>query len=338
MKLDNTKLKGLFSRVYNSKTEETDSSDIKAYITKVFGNGGQNPDPSMLHQFNQLVVETADEIAKPMVTNLLGLFANVDNETRGNIKELKIPQKNRAKIVWSATGSGVDLVRVEGRKSIFATPAHLSTGFYYEPLDLVQDSEVYFRKLVNDVANAKVRMYLDEINKITAKAVASGKIPAANVKTGSNVTLQEYNKVASVLQRYGGRPVFVGDSLLIDYFAMQQASDSVFSNLLTDGIKEELLTALNPQRIARTTAVNLVNPFTDESNSKVELPVNKGYMFAGGVEQKPFSIVEYGGLRQMVEQDIEDERIKVKITQDASINLVFGEAIAIIEEQAAVSL
>jgi hypothetical protein len=40
----------------------------------------------------------------------------------------------------------------------------------------------------------------------------------------------------------------------------------------------------------------------------------------------------------MVEQDIEDERIKVKITQDASINLVFGEAIAIIEEQAAVSL
>lgn len=338
MKLDATKIKGLFSRVYSNKMEETDTSDIKAYITKVFGDGGQNPDPSMLHQFNQLVVETADEIAKPMVTNLLGLFANVDNETRGNIKELRIPQKNKAKVVWSASGSGVDLVRVEGRKSIFAVPAHLSTGFYYEPLDLVKESEEAFRKLVNDVANAKIRLYLDKVNELTAKAIASGKIPAANVKTGSNVTLQEYNKVASVLQRYGGRPIFVADSLLIDYFAMQQATDAGFSNLLTDGIKDELLTALNPSRIARTTAVNLVNPFTDATNSKVELPVNKGYMFAGGVEQKPFSIVEYGGLRQMVEQDIEDERIKMKITQDVSINLVFGEAIGIIEEQAAVSL
>ncbi|WP_080845563.1 hypothetical protein [Cytobacillus gottheilii] len=338
MKLDNLKLKGLFSRVYNSKMEETDSADIKAYITKVFGDGSANPDPSMLHQFNQLVVETADEIAKPMVTNLLSIFANVDSETRGNIKELKIPQKNKAKVVWSATGSGVDLVRVEGKKSIFAVPAHLSTGFYYEPLDLVKESEEYFRKLVNDVANAKVRLYLDKINALTAQAIASGKIPAANVKTGSNITIAEFNKVASVLQRYGGRPVFVGDSLLIDYFAMQQATDSTFKNLLTDGIKDELLTALNPTRIARTTAVNLVNPFTDASNSKVELPVNKGYMFAGGVEQKPFSVIEYGGLRQQTEQDIEDERVKMKITQDVSINLVFGEAIGVIEEQAAVSL
>lgn len=338
MKLDNSKLKGLFSRVYNSKMEENDSSDIKAYITKVFGDGGQNPDPSALHQFNTLVVETADQIAKPMVTNLLSIFAKVESRNRGDLVELKIPQKNKAKVVWSATGSGVDLVRVEGKKSIFAVPAHLSTGFYYEPLDLVKDSEEYFRKLVNDVANAKVRLFLDKINELTATAIASGKIPAKNVKTGSNITIAEYNKVASVLQRYGGRPVFVADSLLIDYFAMQQATDSTLKNLLTDGIKDELLTALNPTTIARTTAVNLVNPFTDETNSKVELPVNKGFMFAGGVEQKPFSIVEYGGLRQMTETDIEDERVKMKITQDVAVNLIFGEAIGVIEEQAAVAL
>jgi hypothetical protein len=338
MKLDTSKLKGLFSRVYNNKMENEDSADIKAYITKVFGNGSQNPDPTSLHQFNQLVVETADEIAKPMVTNLFSLFAKVENRNRGDLVELKIPQNNKAKVVWSATGSGVDLVRVEGRKSIFATPAHLSTGFYYEPLDLVKESEDYFRKLVNDVANAKVRLYLDKINEMTAQAISSGKIPAKNVKTGSNVTLAEYNKVASVLQRYGGRPVFVADSLLIDYFAMQQATDSTFKNLLTEGIKGELLTALNPTSIARTTAVNLVNPFMDATNSKVELPVNKGYMFAGGVDQKPFSVVEYGGLRQQTAQDIEDERVVMKITQDVAVNLLFGEAIGVIEEQASVSL
>lgn len=332
MALDNTKLKGLFNRVYNSEMEKTDSADIKAYITKVFGDGGANPDPTMLHQFNQLVVETADEIAKPMVTDLLSLFANTQTRQRGDLVELKIPQKNKAKVVWSATGSGVDLVRVEGRKSIVAVPAHLSTGFYYEPLDLVRDSEVYFRKLVDDVANAKVKLYLDKINELTATAITSGKIPASNVASGSNLTIAQYDKVASVLQRYGGKPVFVADTLLIDHFANQQATDDTFKNLLSDKVKEELLTALNPTTIRRTTAVNLVNPFTDETNSKVELPVNKGYMFAGSVSQKPFSIVEYGGLRQMTEQDIEDERIKVKITQDVAINLVFGQAIAIIED------
>jgi hypothetical protein len=58
-------------------------------------------------------------------------------------------------------------------------------------------------------------------------------------------------------------------------------------------------------------------------------------MFAGGAagSQKPFHIVEYGGLRQLTEQDIEDERIKVKMTQEAAIDLVYGQAIGYIEEQ-----
>ncbi len=42
-------------------------------------------------------------------------------------------------------------------------------------------------------------------------------------------------------------------------------------------------------------------------------------MFAAAFSQKPFSVVEYGGLRQLTEQDIEDERIKMKIVQDASV-------------------
>ncbi|MFP3418072.1 hypothetical protein R0K30_02115 [Bacillus sp. SIMBA_154] len=335
---DNVKIKGLFSRVLNNQMEQKDESDIKDCIKKVFGDGTVTPDPSLLHQFNNLVVEQADAIAKPKVTELLKLFADTSQEKPGNLKQLKIPKKTKAKVVWSASGSGVDLVRVEGRESITAIPETMSAGFYYEPLDLVTDSIVAFNNLVNDIADAKVRLYLDKIHELTATAVGSGKIPAKNVQTGSNLTLQKYSEVASVLQRYGGRPVFIADSLLIDYFASQQGTDPKYVNLLSDKIKEELLTALNPTTIGRTTAVNLINPFTDETNSKVELPVNKGYMFAGGVSQKPFSVVEYGGLKQMTEQDIEDERVKMKITQSASIVLLFGEAIGIIEEQAAVSI
>src|SRR5690606_17864298 len=146
MTYDATKLKGLFSRVYKDEmiNDESkglfDEKDIKAYVTKVFGDGSANPDPSLLHQFNQLVVEIADEIAKPMVTNMLGLFANVQNRQRGQLVQVKIPQQHRARVVWSANGSGVDLVRVAGEKSKIATPHTFSTGFYYEPLDLVTDT------------------------------------------------------------------------------------------------------------------------------------------------------------------------------------------------------
>lgn len=335
---DNVKIRGLFSRVLNNQMEQKDESDIKECIKKVFGDGTVNPDPSMLHQFNNLVVEQADAIAKPKVTELFKLFADTSQEKPNNLKQLKIPKKNKAKVVWSATGSGVDLVRVEGRESITAVPQTMSAGFYYEPLDLVADSITAFNNLVNDIADAKVRLYLDKIYELTAAAVSSGKIPEKNVQTGTNLTIQKYSELASVLQRYGGRPVFIADSLLIDYFANQQGTDPKYVNLLSDKIKEELLTALNPSTIGRTTAVNLINPFTDETNTKVELPVNKGYMFAGGVSQKPFSVVEYGGLKQMTEQDIEDERVKMKITQSAAIVLLFGEAIGIIEEQAAVSI
>lgn len=337
MKFSNEKLKGLFSRVYNNTMEENDYADIKELIKKVFGNGDSNPDPSLLHQFNEVVVKTADEIAKPMITDMLGLFANKSNQQRGNIVEIKIPQQNKAKVVWSATGSGVDLVRVEGKKSIVATPAHLSTGFYYEPLDLVTESVDYFRKLVDDVANAKAKLYLDKVYEMIAKAVTSGKIPAANVVSGSNLTIAQYNKLASTISRVaGGKTIFVADSLMIDYFLDQQQTTK--PNLLTDRIREEILTALNPSEIGRTVAVNLVNPFVDENNNKVELPVNKGYMFSGGTNKKPFEIVEYGGLRQLTATDIEDERVKMKITQDASINLIFGHAVGMVTEDAAVTL
>lgn len=338
MAYDSTKLKGLFSRVYKNEMIENeekglfDEKDIKAYVKKVFGDGSTTPDPSLLHQFNEVVVQTADEIAKPMVTEMLGYFANVQNRQRGQIVQINIPKKNKAKVVWSANGSGVDLLRVAGQDKKIAVPHTFSTGFYYEPLDLVADTVTAFQDLVNDVANAKVRLYLSEIYKLIDAAVANSDIPAANVEQGSGKTIADYNKIASVLQRYGGRPVFVADTLLIDHFAGDKASENPV--LVPDGIKEELYSALNITNIGRTTAVNLVNPFTDETNSDTELPVNKGFMFAGSVSQKPLSVVEYGGMRQFTEQDPEDERVKIKLVQEAAIEFLFGEAIGIIEDDA----
>lgn len=337
MALDVKKLKGLFSRVANEKLEGTDGQDIQEYAKRVFGNGALNPDPSLLHQFNNLVVQQADEIAKPMVTDMVGILATTKTAARDQVVRYEIPQKTKAKVRWSANGSGVDLVRVEGKKYELAVPKTFTTGFYYEPFGMINDAVTATQNLVNDIANAKVRLYLDNINKLVVEAISSGDIPSANVISGNNLTLAQYNKLASVLSRYGGRPVFVADTLLIDYFAQQQTGAG-YKELLTDRVREILLRDLNPSQIGRTDAVNLINPFTNEQNNRVELPVNVGYMFAGAVQQKPFILTEFGGLRQMTEQDIEDERVKMKLAQDADLQLIFGEAIGYVKEDAAVKL
>lgn len=338
MRYDETKIKALFSRVLDDKTtSKEDAIDIKEYCAKVFGNGSVTPDPSMLHQFNNLIVQEADKLAKPKTSKVSDLLATFVARERGDLYQYDIPQDRKAKVVWAALGTGVDLVRVDNKKTRIATPENFQTGFSYEPLDLVKDSVENFRKLVDDVSEAKLRLYMTQISKLMQAAIASSLVPSANVKTGNNLTLADYNKVASTLQRYGGRPVFVGDTLLIDYFAQQQAG-GIYKDLLTDDLRSELRTSLNPTSIGRTTAVNLVNPFLDATNSSVELPVNEGYMLAGTVKQKPFIIAEYGGLRQYTETDADIERVKMKLAQEAAVELVFGEAIGFIREDASVSL
>lgn len=70
----------------------------------------------------------------------------------------------------------------------------MSTGFYYEPLDLVTDSIVYFNKLVNDIADAKVRLYLDKIHQLTASAITAGKIPAKMFKQAQTLLFNNTTK------------------------------------------------------------------------------------------------------------------------------------------------
>ena len=79
--------------------------------------------------------------------------------------------------------------------------------------------------------------------------------------------------------------------------------------------------------------MNLVNPFIDEANSITELPVNTGYMLAGEGRLKPFSIVEYGGMRQTSETDFETGRVMMKIFQDAAVNLVFANTLGFIKDE-----
>lgn len=338
LKINETK--DLMVRVYNSKnisdTEQInkDYSDIKALCNKVFGDGNVTPDPSLLHQFNNIIVQAADEIARPMATDMLGLLADFKTARPGDIYAYTVPQKHKSTIKFAASGTGTDLTRVEGGKKTIATPQTIQAGFYYEPLSFVQDSVDQFNFLINDIANAKIRLYWKQASKVIQAAISSTKIPTANVKSGSALALSDLDKIAGVIQRvgFGGRVVLVADSLFIDHFAGLMVADSTKSKLLTDGIKEELLSALNVTQLGKITAVNLVNPFIDDANTKVELPESEGYLFSGTSSIKPLVIVEYGNMRQFTEQNPEDERIKMMLKQDCAVEMVVGQNIGYIKD------
>ncbi|MGE7840754.1 hypothetical protein ACQKNX_08175 [Lysinibacillus sp. NPDC093712] len=329
------KLDELFTLVLNEKeSTETEEVELKRYINEVFGGG--MPSQHELHQFNNLVVKRADEIARPKATEILSLLADMQNAGGVSVFQYTIPKEHKIKAIWSANGSSVDHVRVEGDETRTASPTSLQTGVYYEVKSLVAEDVEYFRKLVNNVAEAKVRLYWDTISKLFTEAVANGDIPTANVVNGANLTLAQYNKLVSTIGRIGnGQSVFIADTALIDHFAFQQATDNTFSKILTEDLKSELAHSLNIARIGRSTAVSLVNPFvTGSKNTVTELPVNEGYMFAGGVGLKPFKIIEFGALEQYTDFDHKLKRVEINLNQEVAIEFVQGDAVGYVKDTA----
>ena len=344
----NTKIYELCKRVYNNKLKTevdkegnvlySDESDIKSLCQKTFGDGSTTPDPSALHSFNNIIVKLADEIAQPRVEEMMKFFVTYQKANRGDIVKYKIPKNNIVKVKWVALGSGVDHIRINpAEKAVIATPTPLQFGAYYEPLDMVQDSVNKFREAVNKVADAKVEMYFTKVMELLRQAVADTKIPASQVKQGASVTLADYSKIENRLIRFGGRPVMVGDYLLIDKLAREQVTDAYYSKLLTDKVKEGLLEDLRATAFSKTIAININNPFIDEENSKVKFDVNEAFVFAGGDGNKsPIYITEFGGMRQQTMTNYEDERVHIKITLEADITLLSGRKMGYIKDTSVV--
>ena len=55
-------------------------------------------------------------------------------------------------------------------------------------------------------------------------------------------------------------------------------------------------------------------------------------MFAGGVNMKPFKIIEFGGMTQYTTFDPNLERVEMKITQECALEFVQGEAVGYIQD------
>lgn len=328
-----TNLKNLGLRVYNNKMVieknvegvevNKDLTDLQAICNKTFGYG--TPSPENLHMFNQLLVQTADEIAEPRVEAILGLLAEYESVPAGTVKVLEMPKTVKPKFSFTAKGTGVDLERIDGsvtRK--VATPQSLTYGATYELTTFMADPVKAFNDAVDKLADAKVEFYFEKVMEVLKTAVANAEIPANNVKSGSSLTLVDFKKLENNMIRLtNGRPLFIADSALINHFADQVVTAQ--KDLLTDELRDMLREELVPSKISKTIALPFPNQWIDEKNSKVKFDVQTGFVFPGSYSgKKPFAITEFGTKRQYSTIDAELERVNLKIVFECDITLLNG--------------
>ena len=338
MAYNETELNGLFTRVLNEAkpVDEKDESFLVRYMNEIFADG-YNPSSHEVHQFNNLVVKKAEEIARQRHTELLKILADVAYVGRKEAYVYEIPKEFKAKAVWAAEGTSVERQRVDASGKRTATPKRLQGGFYYEPESLATGDIEKFRELVNGIADAKLKLIWESVSALTNAAIANNTIPTKNVLSAANVSLANFRKLGQTLNRYGGNPVFIGDSLLIDAIAQQQVTDSTYRPSASEARLEELFNNFNIAKIGPITALPLVNPFVAGSgNTKTELPVNEGFMFAGAVKTKPFKVIEFGQMTQDTVYHRETEQVEVKFYQSVAIEFVQGEAFGYVKDTAVV--
>lgn len=338
-------LRDLGLRVYNNKFTlvkdengnevSQEEKELKEICNRTFGNG--TPSPENLHLFNKFLVETVEEIAKPKVDYILGLLADFKSVPAGTVQVYKMPKTVQAKFLYTAKGTGVDLVRISPETTIkHAVPESLTYGGYYEITTFMADPVQAFKDAVDTLVQAKLDFYFEKVFEIMAAAITSGEIPRNNVHTGANVSITDFTKVENTMIRLSGaRPVFVGDIALINSLSTSNNTTLATNNLLTDEFRRMLRDDLVPSRISKTIALPFPNNWIDEANSKVRFNPQQGFMFPGNSEgKKPFVITEFGARRQYSEIDPELERVKLKIVFEADITLLNGRYLGSITDTA----
>lgn len=344
------KISELGQRIYNNKmlnkTDDrgnvilSDEEAIKALVDQTFTKNGEIRDLEQFRVFNRLIVETAETEAKPQIEPILNLISDYQSVGKYDNVVYTIPKEAKIKLALTATAAGVDFVRIS--PSLRKQPAKPQThqfGGYYNIGEMISDPVNKFRDAVNYVANEKVKYIFNKILALVRNAQTVGDIPTGQIINTANVDIMDFRKLENKLLRYGRgvKPVMVADRDLIDSLAVKQATMNLGVTgkegiLLTDELKQSLLRDVEFTQILRTTAIPTDNPFIDDKNSKVELPINEGIVIAGG-DKSPFKIREFGAMRTAEGlPDIEDERVNLKIDFKIDITLLVSQALGYIKD------
>lgn len=339
-------------RIYSNKMLEkkddqgkivlSDSDAIKALVDQTFSTGGEVRNLEQLRIFNRLIVETADEQAEARIEPIISMIADYAKVGRYDKIVYDIPKRARISMALTASGAGVDFVRISpSQKKKPAQPETHQFGVYYNIERMISDPVNEFRNAVNYVAEYKVKYIFNKIMALVKEANTKGLIPSDQIIDVANVDIMDYRALENKLLRYGRgtKPVMIADRNLIDSLAVKQATMNLGVSgkeglLITDELRKELLNSAEITQILRTTAIATDNPFIDDKNSKVDLPVNEGIVLAGG-SKSPFVIREFGAMRvAQGAPDIEDERVNMKIDIRLDITLLVGQALGYVSDQA----
>lgn len=310
-----------------------EEKELKEICNKTFGHG--TPSPENLHLFNQFLIETVEEIAKPKVDYILGLMADFKSVPAGTVQVYKMPKTVQPKLLYTAKGTGVDLVRIAGEETIkHAVPKSLTYGGYYEITTFMADPVAAFKEAVDNLVQAKLDFYFDRMLAVMAEAIQNNDIPAKNRFQGANITMQQFQGVENTMIRLtGGRPVLLADIALINSLANTSAAAWRQNDLLTNEMRASLRDDLVPTQISKTIALPFPNGYIDEANTKVRFNIQQGFVFPGNAPgKKPFVITEFGAKRQYSEVDPELEQVKLKVVFEADITLLNGRFIGSIIE------
>ncbi|HSH51884.1 MAG TPA: hypothetical protein VK982_09210 [Bacteroidales bacterium] len=350
--MDFTKISELGKRIYNNKMLEkkdehgdivlSDEDAIKNLVDQTFTKNGDIRDIEQFRVFNRLIVETAETEAKPKIEPILNLISDYQTVGRYDTVVYTIPKKAKVKLALTATGTGVDFVRISPSQTKKpAKPQTHQFGVYYNIGEMISDPVNKFRDAVNYVVEEKVKYVFNKVLVLVRNAKTAGDIPAGQTLGEADIDILDYRKLENKLLRYGKgvKPIMVADRNLIDSLAVKQATTNLGVNgkegiLLTDELRNSILRDVEFTQILRTTAIPTDNPFIDDTHASVELPVNEGIVIAGG-NKSPFKIREFGEMRTAQGlPDIEDERVNLKIDFKMDVSLLLSQALGYIKDTA----
>ena len=333
---DTNKTYELALRVYNNKQDNElkleDEKAIKALCSAIFPSDGTSPSQHELNKFNNIVVKAATTISEADVQQLLKYFAEVQNVgfDVDMVKYTKtIPQHIRFK--WAAVGSAVSLKRVEYGTDQFIQIGQVQTGITYNYLTNSATQVEDFRKLVRDVASARVQLIYDTImGLIETGAASGGSIPSKQVKSAAGVTIAEFDKIANIVgRRTDSRPLFIADRDLIASFATKK--QTAVGSAMPDALKMNFYN-VELTNLGTADAIPLRNEFTTTTGYTTRFDIDTGYMFGSANGNKPFMAALAGGLTQKTEEDIEYGRVKVIVRQKLGIEFLYAENIGVITD------
>lgn len=319
----------------NGVTILSDEEAIRALCSKVFTKNGEINSMEELRSFNKLIVETAEAEAKANFEKVVNLISDFQTVGRYDNVVYKVPKTSKVSMALSASTSGVDFVKIPSRATkTAAKPEQYQFGVQYSIEQMINDPVNAFRDAVNLVMEEKTKFIFKKVMTVIKAGKTAGKIPSGQVSEVANMTLASYRKIEGKLLRYGRgvKPIMVADRNFIDALALKQASEAITAGgntyYLTDDMRNALLRDTNIEQVSKTICIATDNPFTDDLNSKVDLPVEEALVVAGG-DKSPIMIREYGSMRTAQDMpSIEKEQVLMKIDYKLDVTMLLGQAMA----------